>query len=118
MRAAINPDVALTVHCFRRTRDQSLAAQTVSCFRRTWDQALAISARSSYHQDNDMERKTETNDSNKDSLNTSLTSVGQLRFDTRGPNATKRRSWSETMKLSDEVLPSQPRRVSAPSIYY
>ena len=77
-----------------------------------------------------MDRKTETHDTNKESLKTSLTSVGQSRFDKRGPNAAKRRIWSETMKLSDEVLPSQPRRVSAeilpsqprrvpvPSIYY
>jgi hypothetical protein len=67
-----------------------------------------------------MERKTETHDSNEDSFNTSLTSVGQSRFDTRGPNAAKRMTWSETtrMKLSDEVLPSQPRRISSPSIHY
>jgi hypothetical protein len=62
-----------------------------------------------------MERKTQTNE---DTLNTSLTSFGQSRFDTRRPNAANRRSWSETMKLSDEVLPSQPRRVSAPYVHY
>ena len=67
-----------------------------------------------------MERKTETNDSIEDSFNTSLTSVGQSRFNNQGPNAAKRMSWSETtrMKLSDEVLPSQPRRISSPSIHY
>ena len=65
-----------------------------------------------------MERKAQANDSNKDSLNTSLTSVGQSRFNNQGPNAAKRMSWSETMKLSDEVLPSQPRRISSPSIHY